>query len=106
MADQSEAACLIATGANYKRRLGLRSEQGPTICVGSRPGAFSVFRDDSPFFHFDLEGRWQRAVIDGRHYLKGLDGQVVAIDRVREGEDLVLRRRPLDPDEANHLDDT
>jgi hypothetical protein len=104
MADQTEAACLIATGAMYKRRLGLRSADGRTICAGCRPGGFSIFIDDSPFLHFDLEGRWQRAVIDGRHYLKGLDGQVVTIDRVREGEELVLHRLTRPNDEAVGLD--
>ncbi len=104
MAHQSEAACLIATGAMYRHRLGLRSNDGRTTFVGFKPGGFSIHHDDSPFFHFDLEGRWQRLVIEGVHYLKGLDGKMDRIDRVREGVELVLRRRAVPFAEANDMD--
>ena len=43
-------------------------------------------------------------LLDGLHYLKGLDAEVHAIDRVREGPNLVLRRRKLSFGEAADLD--
>ena len=51
------------------------------------------------------DGRWQRAFVDGIHFLKGLDTAVHAIDRVREGANLVLHRRKLGFAEATDLDD-
>ena len=72
--------------------------------VGFKKGAFSIYFGDAPIYHFDLEGRWQRAYIEPTHYLKSLDTTVQAIDRVREGANLVLRRRTLGEDEAAGLD--
>ena len=43
-------------------------------------------------------------VFAGTHYLKGLDATVQAIDRVRHGENLVLKRRTLGHAEASDLD--
>jgi hypothetical protein len=102
----SEATCLLETGALYARRLGLRpaSGAGAMVFAGFKRGAFSLYYGDAPIYHFDLEGRWQRAFIAGIHYLKGLDTTVVAIDRVREGENLVLHRRALAYAEASDLD--
>jgi hypothetical protein len=74
------------------------------VFVGFKKGSFSIYFGDAPIYHFDLEGRWQRAFIEPTHYLKGLDTTVQAIDRVREGANLVLRRRRLDDDEATALD--
>jgi len=94
----SEAACLIEQGATYRRRLGLQPvhSAGEPIFAGFKPGAFAVYFGDAPFYHFDLEGRWQRAFVDGTHFLKALDGTVQSIDRVREGPNLVLKRRTLE----------
>lgn len=104
MAQQSEAACLLATGAMYAQRIGLRPSSGEPIFAGFKPGAFSIYCGDEPIAHFDLEGRWQRAFLQGVHYRKGLDATVDAIDRVREGTNLVLRRRALGFAEAADLD--
>jgi hypothetical protein len=104
MAHQTEAACLLETGALYGTRVGFRPESGAPIFAGFKPGAFSLYDGDAPIFHFDLEGRWQRAFVEGTHYLKGLDTTVQAIDRVREGENLVLRRRTLTFAEATDFD--
>jgi hypothetical protein len=97
MAHQTEAACLLHTGATYARRLGLRPAAGggDEVFAGFKQGACSLYFGDAPIVHFDLEGRWQRAYVEGVHYLKALDGSVVAIERVREGPNLVLHRRPL-----------
>jgi hypothetical protein len=95
MADQSEAECLYHSGALYSRRLLLRPTHGDPVFAGFKPGAFSIYFGDEPIYHFDLEGRWQRAYIDGIHFMKGLDATVQAIDRVREGEHLVLKRKSL-----------
>ncbi len=105
MADLPEAACLLQTGTQYHRRLGLKPPGGDLAFAGFKPGAFSVYFGDAPIYHFDLEGRWQRAFVAGIHYVKGLDGGVAAIDRVREGKSLVLKRRSLPFAEARDLDD-
>ena len=105
MAHPTEAACLLETGVLYGRRLLLRHATGEPIFAGFKPGAFSLYFGDAPIYHFDREGRWQRAFVDGLHVLKGLDTSVQAIDRVREGDNLVLKRRTLGYDEANGFDD-
>ena len=101
---QSEAACLLQSGALYHHRIGLSPEQGDFVFAGFKQGAFSLYFGDSPIFHFDLEGRWQRAYIRDRHYLKRLDASIHEINRVREGSNLVLKRRVLDDVEARQLD--
>jgi hypothetical protein len=103
----TEAACLLEQGASYRRRIGLkpRATSGDPIFAGFKPGAFSLYFGDAPIYHFDLEGRWQRAFLGGTHYLKGLDSTVHAIDRVREGPNLVLKRRTLADAEAGEVDD-
>jgi hypothetical protein len=104
MAQATEAACLLDTGMLYGRRVLMRPASGDPIFAGFKPGAFSLYHGDAPIVHFDREGRWQRAYIDGLHYLKGLDTIVQAIDRVREGENLILKRRTLSVDETSALD--
>jgi hypothetical protein len=102
----TEAACLLNQGALYRRRIGLEpvSASGDPIFAGFKQGAFSLYFGDAPIYHFDLEGRWQRAFVEGIHYLKGLDADIHAVDRVREGPNLVLRRRRLGYEEAGDLD--
>jgi hypothetical protein len=104
MAQETEAACLLETGAMYGRRLLLHPGHGDPVFAGFRPGVFSLYFGDAPIYHFDRDGRWQRAFIAGTHYLKGLDGAVQALDRVREGVNLVLRRQSLGYAEASDLD--
>jgi len=101
-----EAACLVEQGAQYPRRIGLRRFAGDPnpIFAGFRVGAFSLFFGDSPFYHFDLDGRLQRAVDEGTHFLKGLDGSVQVVRRVREGRNLVLKRHILSDAEADDFD--
>ncbi len=103
---RTEAACLLQDGALYRNRIGLEptDREGDLIFAGFKAGAFSLYFGDAPIYHFDLEGRWQRAYLDGLHYLKGLDGTVHAIDRVREGPNLMLHRRKLAFGEAADLD--
>src|SRR5690348_4085166 len=103
MALQTEAACLLDNGAMYGKRALFRPESGDPIFAGIRPGVFSLYFGDAPIYHFDREGRWQRAFVGGTHYLKGLDASVQAIDRVREGENLVLKRRGLGYAESSDL---
>ena len=73
MAQTSEAACLLQTGAQYTRRLGLRDGSGRLVFAGQKRGVFSLYFDDELICHFDLEGRWQRAYVAGLHYRKALD---------------------------------
>jgi len=103
----TEAACLLEQGASYRRRIGLkpRATSGDPIFAGFKQGAFSLYFGDAPIYHFDLEGRWQRAFLGGTHYLKGLDATVHAIDRVREGPNLVLKRRTLADAEVGEVDE-
>jgi len=102
----TEASCLLQGGALYRRRVGLVSASAPAdlLFAGFKDGAFSLYFGDAPIYHFDLEGRWQRAYIEATHYLKSLGASVHAIDRVREGANLVLRRRALRDDEIRALD--
>jgi hypothetical protein len=104
--EQTEAMCLLQGGALYRSRVGFVSPSAPTdlLFAGFKKGAFSLYFGDAPIYHFDLEGRWQRAYIEKTHYLKSLDTSVHAIDRVREGANLVLRRRTLRDDEIRDLD--
>ncbi len=93
-------------GAQYARRVGLQppaADHDP-IFAGFKPGAFSLFFGDSPFYHFDLEGRWQRAVIEGTHFLKGLDGRVQVIRRLRDERNLVLKRHIQSEGDASDFD--
>ena len=103
---QTEASCLLQGGALYRSRVGLVPASGPAelIFAGFKKGAFSIYFGDAPIYHFDLEGRWQRAYVDATHYLKSLDTSVHAIDRIREGANLVLRRRNLGTDDIHDLD--
>ena len=104
MAERTEAACLLETGASYSRRIGLKNVEGAIVFAGFKHGGFSIYHDDAPLFHFDLEGRWQRAFIDGIHDVKGLDGSIDALERPREGVAMVLRRRRLSFAEGADLD--
>jgi hypothetical protein len=103
---QTEASCLLESGALYGSRVGLVPSSGPgdPIFAGFKKGAFSLYFGDTPIYHFDLEGRWQRAYVEPTHYLKGLDASVRAIDRVREGANMVLKRRNLSDLEALDAD--
>jgi hypothetical protein len=104
MSHQTEAACLLETGSLYRERVLLQPKQGPPIFAGIKHGAFSLYFGDDPFYHVDLDGRWQRTFDDDVHYLKGLDTTVQAIERTREGPNLVLRRRTLSADETVERD--
>ena len=105
-AQSTEAACLLQNGALYHHRVGLVPASGHAdmVFAGVKKGAFSLYFGDAPIYHFDLEGRWQRAFVDSTHYLKSLDTTVWAIDRIREGPNLVLRRRSLAEAEIRDLD--
>ena len=92
MAD-TEAAALLRNGALYPRRLGLRDARGPPALRGREAGAFSLYFDDEPIYHFDLDGRWQRAYVDGNHVRKALDQSVDRIGRDRVPEGIAIRRR-------------
>jgi len=102
---RTEAECLLKQGALYGKRVGLRPGDQPLIFAGFKQGVFSLYFGDAPIFHFDLEGRWQHAFLRGRHYLKRLDATIHEIDRVREGPNLILKRRFLDQVEAERLDE-
>lgn len=102
---ETEAACLLRTGALYTKRVGLGGPEGSLIFAGVKRGMFSLYFDDAPIYHFDLEGRWQRAFIDGIHYRKSFDNVVDAIDRVREGDSMVIKRRTLGFVETTELDE-
>ena len=102
---QSEAACLLDKGALYTRREGLQWEGRDLIFAGFKQGAFSLYFGDAPIYHFDLDGRWQRAYLRDRHFIRRLDGAVHEVDRVREGANLVMRRRLLGADEARRIDE-
>jgi hypothetical protein len=90
--------------------------------MGFKPGACSIYFDDAPIYHFDLEGRWQRAFIEadlsapdtpknlagvpGTHYLKSLDTSTVGLMRVREANEIKIQRRTLGYAETVDLDES
>lgn len=106
MTAETEAECLLRSGTLYRLRSGLISPGEGLAFVGLKRGAFSVYEGDEPIYHFDLEGRWQRAYIDGIHYRKALDGTVDAIDRPRVEGSMVISRRRLNFAETADLDES
>lgn len=100
----TEAEELLRVGKLIRPRAGLRSEEGGLTLAGFKPGGFLLYRDDEPLDHFDLDGRWQRCFRNGRHYLRKLDGSVVAVDRERKGAGLEVARTLLGPEDAAGLD--
>lgn len=121
MAHLTEAACLIEQGAMFPRRMGLRDASGRTVLIGFKPGACSIYFDDEPIYHFDLDGRWQRAFIGldpnapetpknlagvpGTHYLKALGTASTALVRLRESQEIKIHRKLLNFEETVDLDD-
>ena len=108
MAVRTEADCLLATGVLYRERLGLRPRDrgdAPLIFVGFKDAAFSIYDGDEPIYHFDLEGRWRRAFINGVHYLKANDGSTQSMDRVRRDGQMILERGKLAFAAARDLDE-
>ena len=102
---ESEASALLRSGALYPRRVGLRDAAGGLVFAGVKRGAFSLYFDDEPIYHFDLDGRWQRAYLDGDHYRKALDQHVDLIGRSRVPEGIALHRRARSRVEIDALDD-
>jgi hypothetical protein len=100
----TEAEALFESGALYGQRALFRTAGDEPLFAGFKPGAFSLYFGDEPFFHFDLEGRWQRAYADGRHWHKGFDTTVQMIERRRRGANLVLTRNTLGFAEASDFD--
>ncbi len=101
----NEAAALLENGALYNRRVGLSREGRDVVFAGFKQGAFSLYFGDTPAFHYDLEGRWQRAYFRDRHHIRRLDGAIHEVDREHEDGELVLRRRILPPDESRTMDE-
>lgn len=104
MAHESEAACLLRTGTVYSERVGLRRADDDLVFFGVKRGAFSVYWNDDPVLHADLDGRWQRLFLGGTHYVKDLNTSVRSIDRVREGPYLVMLQRTLNFAETADID--
>jgi hypothetical protein len=121
MAQLTEAACLIDQGAMFPDRTGFRGPDGRTVLIGFKPGACSIYFDDEPIYHFDLEGRWQRAFlgadsndpttpanlagVPGTHYLKAMDTATTSLQRLREGHEIKIHRKRLNFAETVGLDD-
>ncbi|HEU5115902.1 MAG TPA: hypothetical protein VFT74_04430 [Isosphaeraceae bacterium] len=104
MPPETEAACLLRSGLAFPSRVGLVETDGNLVFAGFKPGGFALYLGDEPYFHFDLEGRWQRALVSGTHFLKELNGSVEAIDRRRVADALTLHRRRLSLAETLDLD--
>ncbi len=96
----TEAEALLQSGSRYLIRLGVRFPGKAPLFAGFKRGGFSAYFGDEPIVHTDLEGRWQRLYLGTTHYLRGLDGSIVAIDRPRVGGILTLRRRVLHQEEV------
>lgn len=103
---ETEAAGLLRVGVIYPRRIGLRDASGHLLFAGVKRGAFSLYFDDEPIYHFDLDGRWQRAYVDGDHYRKALGQSVDRIGRTRVDEGIALSRHVASRTEIDSLDDS
>lgn len=57
---------------------------------GETASTGSLYEADGDVAHFDLEGRWQRAKLQGRTLLRGLDGVVLERFGGAQGEDVRL----------------
>lgn len=114
MGHETEAAGLLRSGRLFLRRVGLRRAGEAEVHAfagvkpgtsGREPGALAVYFGDEPYFHLDMEGRWQRIFEGGVHYRKALDNSADALERRREGSGLVIRRRALRFAEIADLDE-
>ena len=106
MSQRTEAQLLHDAGAAYRRRVGLVDAQQQLIFAGIKPGVFSLYLGEEPHYHYDPEGRWQRICLEGVHYLKALDGSASALERVREGHSMVIRRRDVPYTELSDLNES
>jgi radical SAM superfamily enzyme YgiQ (UPF0313 family) len=59
--------------------------------LGETPTTRSLYEADGDAVHFDLEGRWNRAQLDGHTFLRGLDGVVLERFGAADGADARLR---------------
>lgn len=121
MSQITEAACLIDQGLMFPHRQGFRDATGQTVLIGFKPGACSIYFDDEPIYHFDLEGRWQRAFlgadltdpktpenlagVPGTHYLKAMDTTTTSLVRLREGQEIKIHRHRLDFAQTVEMDE-
>lgn len=55
----------------------------------------SLYEADGDAVHFDLEGRWQRALLGGQTYLRGLDGVVLQRFGAADGADTRVEARAV-----------
>lgn len=59
--------------------------------LGHTATGASLYEADGDVAHFDLEGRWQRAQLGGKTFLRGLDGAVLERFGAKDGSDLRVR---------------
>lgn len=103
---ETEAEALLRSGALYPFRAGLRLADDRLLFVGIKHGAVSLYFENDPSYHFDLEGRWLRCFVEPSHFLRRLDGTTQAINRPRVGKQMLLDRRTLGEAEAAALDES
>ena len=89
---ESEASALLRAG-RFIRDASAYATLLVTCCSPGSNERFSLYFDDEPIYHFDLDGRWQRAYIDGNHCRKALNQSVDLIGRTRVPEGIALTRR-------------
>jgi hypothetical protein len=74
-----------------------------TIVLGfRRDGAWSFFFDGDPAFHFNARSELRRVFAGGR-LIKAESNRLVAMDRQRTAEEVVLLSRPLSKDGQTRL---
>jgi hypothetical protein len=67
----------------------------PSIVAGFRAGGgLSIFFGEDPAYHFNSAGELRRAYVDGLIY-KAIDGQLIALTRVRSADQVELRSHTL-----------
>ncbi|REJ89494.1 MAG: hypothetical protein DWQ34_19785 [Planctomycetota bacterium] len=84
-----------ATALRLRGELRLTASVEPVVAGRRSDGRWSIYFGGDPCYHFDVDGRLRRAFVAGLLY-RTEGTTLAALQRVRTGEETVLRRRDLD----------
>ncbi len=93
--EESNREDLLGEAKALVERIELVTATGMAIVAGFRAdGAFSIFFDEDPAYHFNAAGELHRAYCDGL-LIKATQGQLVSLHRVRTEHEIQLVRHTL-----------
>jgi hypothetical protein len=94
----AEATALVERVEIIARAVHRNSEGGdsstPVVAGFRASGALSLFFGEDPVYQFNAEGELRRAFVSGRLY-KAVGGQLIELTRIRQSQQVVLRRHEL-----------